>query len=409
MDERFEIQTIGRIRRMPEARHYGVDALDGCYLYTFDERFTAGVIGSASDKDIGVKKIFIKREHKSFALVKEQRTSVAETRNAAQALAAISGWYHRHYKLGNGFLENQTRLEASGYVFGEQIRSGTFSGDATTTADMKSAQRTMNIVKVGETVNTHKHGRDFHHSIGAIGAANALPYDDTRTILYRVFGTKPTDVAKCLRLGPPAMYAFVINNEKRLRDDFIEAMSEEFKLTTSGNKIVEKEFRFPHEWLCAYYAAARNQNASAKSVYADYPLSAMTSKTRSSGEVKFEKWCEQSADVEWVYRNGDKGDEFFSIVYEDNSGHQRLFFPDYVLRFGGETWIIEVKGGWTSGGQSQNIDPYAAKKAAALNSYCKKHGLRGGFVCYDESEDILLMAEEGYSEDVTSSCWKPIE
>ena len=409
MDERFEIQTIGRIRRMPEARHYGVDALDGCYLYTFDERFTAGVIGSASDKDIGVKKIFIRREHKSFALVKEQRTSVAETRDAAQALAAISGWYHRHYKLGNGFLANQTRLEASGYVFGEQIMSGTFSGDATTTADMKSAQRTMNIVKVGEAVNTHKHGRDFHHSIGAIGAANALPYDDTRTILYRVFGTKPTDVAKCLRLGPPAMYAFVINNEKRLRDDFIEAMSEEFKLTTSGNKIVEKEFRFPHEWLCAYYAAARNQNASAKSVYADYPLSAMTSKTRSSGEVKFEKWCEQSADVEWVYRNGDKGDEFFSIVYEDNSGHQRLFFPDYVLRFGGETWIIEVKGGWTSGGQSQNIDPYAAKKAAALNSYCKKHGLRGGFVCYDESEDILLMAEEGYSEDVTSSCWKPIE
>ena len=135
----------------------------------------------------------------------------------------------------------------------------------------------------------------------------------------------------------------------------------------------------------------------------------MTAKTRSSGEAKFEKWCEQSADVEWVYRNGDKGDEFFSIVYEDNSGHQRLFFPDYVLRFGGETWIIEVKGGWTSGGQCQNIDPYAAKKAAALNSYCKKHGLRGGFVCYDESEDILLMAEEGYSEDVTSSCWKPIE
>ena len=101
--------------------------------------------------------------------------------------------------------------------------------------------------------------------------------------------------------------------------------------------------------------------------------------------------------------------EFFSIVYEDNSGHQRLFFPDYVLRFGGETWIIEVKGGWTSGRQCQNIDPYAAKKAAALNSYCKKHCLRGGFVCYDESEDILLMAEEGYSEDVTSSCWKPIE
>lgn len=43
MDETFEIQTIGRIRRMPEAKHYGSDLLDSCYLYTFDEKFTAGV------------------------------------------------------------------------------------------------------------------------------------------------------------------------------------------------------------------------------------------------------------------------------------------------------------------------------------------------------------------------------
>ena len=39
MDETFEIQTIGRIRRMPEARHYDNDVLDNCYLYTFDRKF----------------------------------------------------------------------------------------------------------------------------------------------------------------------------------------------------------------------------------------------------------------------------------------------------------------------------------------------------------------------------------
>ena len=43
MDETFEIQTIGRIRRMPESCHYGDDVLDSCYLYTFDEKFTKGV------------------------------------------------------------------------------------------------------------------------------------------------------------------------------------------------------------------------------------------------------------------------------------------------------------------------------------------------------------------------------
>lgn len=42
MSESFEIQTIGRIRRMPEAIHYEDDLLDFCYVYTFDEKYKAG-------------------------------------------------------------------------------------------------------------------------------------------------------------------------------------------------------------------------------------------------------------------------------------------------------------------------------------------------------------------------------
>ena len=182
-------------------------------------------------------------------------------------------------------------------------------------------------------------------------------------------------------------------------------MAAEFKFTTSGNKVVEKEFRIPHEYLCAYSVNARNQGDSLKNVYAGYPLSAMTAKTRSKGEAKFEKWCEREDGVEWFYRNGDKGDEYFSIIYEDNSGHQRLFYPDYILCINGKTWIVELKGGWTASGASENIDEFAAKKAAALAAYCKKTGLCGGFVCYDESSDELLISENGYSDDVRADCW----
>ena len=43
MHEDFEIQTLGRIRRMPEAKHYNNELLDNCYLYTFDEDYTESV------------------------------------------------------------------------------------------------------------------------------------------------------------------------------------------------------------------------------------------------------------------------------------------------------------------------------------------------------------------------------
>jgi type III restriction enzyme len=393
---------------MPEACHYGNDFLDGCYLYTFDERFTAGVIGSIDDLNVGVRKLIIKSAHKKFALVKEQRTMISETRDPQQALSVISGRFRRKYKLGKDLSQNRIRLETAGYVFGEDVVSSTVSGDASTIGGLKSANRSMNVVSIRVPVNTHRHGREFHHCIGEIGAASALPYDEMRTIVHRVFGTKPSDVAKCLRLEAKELYAFVINNVKRLRDDVGEAISEELNLTKDSGKVSEKEFRFPQEWFCAYDTNARNKEASGKNVYAGYPLAAATTKMRSKGEVKFEKWCEKSGCVEWYYRNGDKGDEYFSIVYSDNSGQQRLFYPDYIVECDGKIWIVEVKGGWTAGGKSENIDEYAEKKALALRRYCEKYGVQGGFICYDESEDELLLNEEGYSEDLTDKSWKPL-
>ena len=46
MSENFEIQTIGRIRRMPEATHYEDDLLDFCYVYTFDQKSKAGLLAN---------------------------------------------------------------------------------------------------------------------------------------------------------------------------------------------------------------------------------------------------------------------------------------------------------------------------------------------------------------------------
>lgn len=117
MDETFEIQTIGRIRRMPEAKHYGNDVLDSCYLYTFDSKFTQGVKNALGKGALEAKTLFIKNEHKSVKLTKEQRTMVTDLRNPRKALRSICLYMQKEYGLTGNKTQNKTKLESMGFEF----------------------------------------------------------------------------------------------------------------------------------------------------------------------------------------------------------------------------------------------------------------------------------------------------
>ena len=132
MDETFEIQTIGRIRRMPEAKHYGSDLLDSCYLYTFDEKFTAGVKMALDKGALNACTLFLKSEYKDITLTGEQRSMISMPRNPQKALRAI--WLFAEKSLGVGAdkEENRTRLQAAGYILRDDVVRHTVSGETAT-------------------------------------------------------------------------------------------------------------------------------------------------------------------------------------------------------------------------------------------------------------------------------------
>ena len=108
----------------------------------------------------------------------------------------------------------------------------------------------------------------------------------------------------------------------------------------------------------------------------------MSEATKSKVEGEFEKWCEKNSD--WFYKNGDKGNDYFSILYTNEYGKQKLFYPDYILSVHNEIWIIETKGGITYSGADANIDDFSEKKFNALKEYVAKYNMRGGFIVLDE-------------------------
>lgn len=175
------------------------------------------------------------------------------------------------------------------------------------------------------------------------------------------------------------------------------------RIATAKQSVSEKPFFFPRSALFTYDAQNKVQTVYGKNVYDGYLSSA---EKRSTPEKKFEKFCENCPAVEWIYKNGDKGEEFFSIVYVDNSDRQKLFYPDYIVCVKGEIWIIETKGGFGETGESEDIDIYSEKKFQALKTYLAKYGLKGGFVRFDKQSDELCVSTENYGENVRSDDWK---
>lgn len=404
MDETFEIQTIGRIRRMPEAKHYGSDLLDSCYLYTIDEKFTAGVKQSLGKSALDACTLFLKNEYKQITLTSEQRTMVSNSRDPQKALLAVAKYFEKKYGTGGNKAENATRLQANGFVLSEDIIRHTISGE---TATLDFGQDEMNTIAVTEKLNTHKHGRDYHQKIGKIGFEIGMEYSYMNTIIRKLFDKNYNYSRKILALEPRSVYAFVLNNEDLLRHTVREAMAAELAQTQIDFKNVSKvEFHIPHSCMFTFDSTAKTQTVMEKNVYQNYLSSA---EPRSSSERKFEKFCEKADSVEWVYKNGDKGSEYLSIVYSDNSGKQKNFYPDYIVGVNGEIWIIETKGGFDRSGNSQDIDIFTPKKFEVLKDYLNRYGLKGGIVRYDGKSEELCICMDTYSDDISSDSWEVLE
>ena len=402
MSETFEIQTIGRIRRMPEAKHYESDLLDSCYLYTLDEKFTEGVRQNLGKGALSASTLYLKPEFKQITLTSEQKSSLALTRDPVAALEALSEYFAKTYHTGKKAEENKTRLATAGYEFSDKIVQHTVSGSVSTlTADKFGS---LNDIRIETELDTHRDGREYHHRVAEIGLKVGLEYAQINTILRRLFDKNTRYAGKVLALETREVYAFVLNNAQQIKNDVRQAMAIMLdQQMMNPPHISTTAFHIPQSCLFTYDATAKSQAVLTKNVYDGYLASA---EPRSASEKKFERFCESCYAVDWVYKNGDKGAEYLSIVYMDSFGKQKSFFPDYILSVHGELWIIETKGGFDRTGKSEDIDVFSPRKFDVLKNYLGKHGLHGGFVREDKGSFELCICMDEYSEDVKSDSWK---
>lgn len=403
MSESFEIQSIGRIRRMPEAKHYEDDLLDFCYVYTFDEKYKEGLLANI-DKSYITRRLFLKDKCKTFTLEKQIRDLDFDGLGEREVLIKIHDALVKKYSLGGTKEKNKLLFADAGYHFGDEIIGQALHGTFVRTASVTEGTE---FYTTHKKVNTHKHGIELLHSVDEIKTAISMPTGKVKTILERLFRKGGNPTRKLLALDTAEFYAFIINNEHLLKEEFRTVTAGMAVQMSIGIKPKTSVFHIPEQDFFRYDPGVKSEVEYLNNAYQEYTSGFATSLIRSNSEQLFEQYCESLGDIEWVYKNGDTGQQYFSIVYLDGVQHQWLFYADYIVMMkDGTVWVIETKGG-ESHGHDKNIDRQIENKFNAFKEYAAKHSLHWGFV--RDIDNALYINNTEFVRDMHDDRWKPLK
>ena len=359
----FTLQTIGRIRRMPEQHHYDNKLLDNAFIYSNDQKYISDVISKGEGVFIATYEL--NENAPDFQLLSVKPNARTGLTNS-EVIKSLREQFKNDYGLveQNG-KQNREKLISNGYRFGTMIHQRLTTSDKIE-RDIISEQ--FNTYEVSMPVNPRDNRLDL---LNAEQMIQKFLYRETAKdvnhILLELFSNRSEDSSRrLLSLKPSEYMAFVINNYKLIRNTAKNA-------DANGlfNKQLSLEYGLSHDELDLvafvpprvemYQVNKGNaQKAFKKNIYKGYSENNWV-RTKKP-ERAFEAWLESNEHVAWWYRSKDRGEHYFSIAY---GAKREGFFPDYILLgTDGATYIVETKGG-----DKQNIDDYSGEKFKALREW----------------------------------------
>lgn len=400
MGEVFTIQTIGRIRRMPEPfkGHYDVDVLDNAYLYTFDMDFLNGAF---TQKGVGTPTPLLNRKDiaKDFRLISERVLDLHEGQNEKAIRENLYQGMVREWNLTEDVESNKQKLENQGLQFGNSIVNTYKQGRFDTLEHSDHLRDRERQVEA----DYHANRLDLLHAYHELDRVTHLKVSQVEALLKRFFmDNKRPNRQKLLTLEASEWTAFILNNWRTLREVFRQA---DIQPTISMGLVVpqENDFYIPMTERYSYNPKLEHIDT-ITNVYEGYTNSVLKG---SEVERLFEEYIESHEDaVAFVYKNGDKGSQYFSIVYNTASSSHH-FYPDYIVKMkNGDDYIVETKGGESAKGEEKNIDEYAPLKYEALKAYLEKYNLKGAFI-RDIAGTLRYLNEGEWRDDMAD--WHPID
>jgi len=406
----FQIQTIGRILRMPEVKHYSLPLLNSAYIYTDYERNTIingynndhGPSSLPSWNRMDRKKGIEPIELKSLDL---SRTDYNDLGDSFQEI---------FIKKANeffGITKKTTKKQVVSLLEEKDIVLDSVRQDIIVNLEIEDYDNYFEKLQSHETTtSTELTGIDVEriYNLLCFNIVNKQEEYDAKYAPARSWGKLKTAInvwfSNATGLHRHEFYAMIVNDLIRPASVLRPLITQSFIAyrPIRDTEVVQKQKRqqstrllsIPPEVTFVTDGTKKEyKRASMEPVYLPGHMS--------ENEKEFIKYLEDSNEVNWWYKNGDRGSEHFSIPYTYKK-KQSLFYPDWIIKTNNDILVIDTKSGNTA---KEDETKY---KAQALYNWLGVHdGFEGGIVRPSGSSWFIHRDKE-YDYDLKSESWQEL-
>ena len=402
----FEVQTVGRILRMPEQRHYEDERLNTGYIFT------------------NLKSITVQNEEYNPNLIKHLHSK----RKEIYKPLLLDSYYKSRVDFGD--------ITASFGKVLEAVFCGDFGIEINPTLiNIAENVEKLNAKGIVTEVKTYKENLLVDKKVGATEfdeIIGNIQDSDDRTILARLADNDMQDLFNesikghlsgfAPKRSVPTVrgaiyqwfrkylginyqinngivhiqYLYIHNKNMEIFERLLSKATGEYK-PIKKLEVRQKIEETIYDWDIKqeeFFNQHTDEKVNHKlCIYEPCYLS----KERSMPEREFESYLETKADlIEWWFKNGVSKKDFLGIKYEENDLPQ-TFYPDYVIQLkSGKVFIGDTKAGSTA--------TEATSRAEALQAYIKDQNnkgknLIGGIIIKDSNKKWRVNQQDKYKFD----------
>jgi len=399
--ERFSIQTVGRIMRMPEIMRYDIEELDKGYVYT-----------NIANNNIKIEEelardyftIYTSKRNETYKPIDIVSYHIIRQRETTRLDPSFITIFLKHAKKNS--LKNKINTKVSkitdhipidGIIHLENV--GTVSEPVEVYHDISLAKTTTELeLAFKYFIQEALHAGEMFPEQRSVGRVC--------TTIYHFFSE---ELKMNYEEVQREIMTIVMSNENIQHfKDMINESLEEYRLThpKEKNKAVQNDELWNVPEKIEFNANHRERKPKLKrAIMNPFYESTSLSKTWET-EKSFIEFLDNHKEVEWWFKNGERDGTYFAVPYKDDQDEDQTFYVDFIVNFKDERiGLFDTKSGWTAA--------TAGTKSDGLQRYIKEQNKKGkklfGGIVIPKSGSFYTYTDIPYKYDKQLTDWKILE